>query len=47
MHAKVGAKSLSCVPFCVTLWTVAPQAPLSMEILRATILEWVALPSAS
>ena len=25
-------------------WTVARQAPLSMEILQARILEWVAMP---
>ena len=25
-------------------WTVAHQAPLSMEILQARILEWVAMP---
>ena len=33
---------------CRTLcdpWTVARQAPLSMGILQATILEWVAMPS--
>ena len=29
----------------VTPWTVAHQAPLSMEILQARILEWVAMPS--
>ena len=29
----------------VTPWTVALQAPLSMWILQATILEWVAMPS--
>ena len=28
-----------------TLWTVACQAPLSMGILQARILEWVAVPS--
>ena len=28
-----------------TLWTIAHQAPLSMGILQATILEWVAIPS--
>ena len=28
----------------VTLWTVARQAPLSMGILQARILEWVAIP---
>ena len=27
------------------LWTAALQAPLSMEILQARILEWVAMPS--
>ena len=39
---------LSCLsgvrPFA-TLWTVAHRAPLSMGILQARILEWVALPS--
>ena len=29
----------------VTAWTVAHQAPLSMAILQARILEWVAMPS--
>jgi len=29
----------------VTPWTVACQAPLSMGILQARILEWVAMPS--
>ena len=29
----------------VTPWTVARQAPLSMGILQARILEWVAIPS--
>ena len=29
----------------VTLWAAACQAPLSMEILQARILEWVAMPS--
>ena len=39
---------LSCfshVWLCVTPWTVAPQAPLSIGILQARILEWVAMPS--
>ena len=39
---------LSCfshVQLCVTLWIVAPQAALSMGILQARILEWVAMPS--
>ena len=34
----------SRVQHFATLWTVACQAPLSMEILQATILEWVAIP---
>ena len=29
----------------MTPWTVAPQTPLSMGILQARILEWVAMPS--
>ena len=29
----------------VTPWTVAHQAPLSIEILQARVLEWVAMPS--
>ena len=33
------------VQFFVTLWTVARQAPLSMGILQARILEWVAISS--
>ena len=37
--------SLSCIWLFVTPWTVANQAPLSMGILQARILEWVALPS--
>ena len=35
---------LSRVRLFVTLWTVALQAPLSMGILQARILEWVAIP---
>ena len=35
----------SRVQLLVTLWTVAPQAPLSMGILQARILEWVVIPS--
>ena len=38
-------KSLSRVRLFVTPWTVAPQAPLSMGIHQARILEWVAMPS--
>ena len=34
----------SCIWLCATLWTVARQAPLSMGILQARILEWVAMP---
>ena len=37
-----GLVSKSCLTL-VTLWTVARQAPLSMEILQARILEWVAI----
>ena len=36
---------LSCVRVFETSWTVAHQAPLSMGILQARILEWVAMPS--
>ena len=35
---------LTHVPLFVTQWTVAHQAPLSMRILQARILEWVSLP---
>ena len=35
----------SQVRLFATPWTVAYQAPLSMEILQARILEWVAMPS--
>ena len=38
-------KSLSCVQLFETPWTVALQALLSMGILQARILEWVAMPS--
>ena len=38
-------KSLSCVRLFATPWTVAHQAPWSMGILQARILEWVAIPS--
>ena len=34
----------SCVWLCATQWTVACQTPLSMGILQARILEWVAVP---
>ena len=36
---------LSCVQLFVTPWAVAHQAPLSMGILQARMLEWVAMPS--
>ena len=39
------AYSLSCVQLFATPWTVDHQAPLSMEILQARILEWVAVQS--
>ena len=42
---KVNAKSLSHVQLFVTPWTVAHQAPLSMGIPQARILEWIAMPS--
>ena len=35
----------SCVQLFTTLWTVTHQTPLSMGILQARILEWVAMPS--
>ena len=34
---------LSCVQLCVTLWTVARQAPLSSGIPQARMLEWIAI----
>ena len=36
---------LSHVQLFATPWTVAHQAPLSMGILQARILEWVVMPS--
>ena len=39
------ANRFSCVWLCATLWTVACQAPLSVGMLQARILEWVAVPS--
>ena len=41
----VHAQSLSRVQLFETPWTVAYQAPLSIGILQARILEWVAMPS--
>ena len=39
------AELLSCVRLFVIPWTVALQAPLSMGIFQARILEWVTMPS--
>ena len=39
------AELLSRVRLFEAPWTVARQAPLSMGILQARILEWVAMPS--
>ena len=46
-HCKsaVCAELLSCVWLFATPWTVAHQAPLSLVILQARILEWVAMPT--
>ena len=35
----------NCGQLFVTPWTIARQAPLSMGILQASILEWVVMPS--
>ena len=35
----------ACVQHFATLWTASLQAPLSMGILQARLLEWVAMPS--
>ena len=35
----------SCVQLCMTPWTITCWALLSMKILQARILEWVAMPS--
>ena len=43
MKLKVKVKSLSCVQLFSTLWSVVYQAPPSMGILQARILEWVAI----
>ena len=46
MHRILCALSrFSHVKLFATLWTVVCQAPLSMGILQARILEWVAMPS--
>ena len=36
---------VSCVRLFAALWTVAHEAPLSLRIVQARILEWVAMPS--
>ena len=41
----VCGQSLNHIQLFVTLWTAACQAPLSMEILQARILGWVAISS--
>ena len=38
-------QSLSSVQLFVTPWTAARQAPLSMRILQARVVEWVTVPS--
>ena len=43
-YAVLCAETLSHVRPFVTPWTVACQVPLSMGILQARILEWVAMP---
>ena len=42
MYLCACAHSLNCVRFFVTLWTVALQAPLSMEFSRQEY--WIRLP---
>ena len=44
-HCLSPVLSCSVMSDLATLWTVARQAPLSMGILQATILQWVAMPS--
>ena len=44
-HVVFCALSLSHVWLFMTPWTIAHQDPLSMGILQARILEWVAIPS--
>ena len=43
LKTEVKVKSLSHVQLFRNLWAVAHQAPLSMRILQARILEWVAI----
>ena len=44
-HVLCCAQSLRCVRFFATPWTTACQAPVSLGIPQARILEWVAMPS--
>ena len=46
LQGKVKIESVSCSVMCksATPWTIACQVPLSMGILHARILEWVAMP---
>ena len=41
--AKVKVKLLSCVRLFAVPWTVAYQAPPSMEFFQARVLEWVVI----
>ena len=41
----VSAKSVSSARFLATPWTIVHQAPLSMGILQARILEWIPMSS--
>ena len=43
--SKVCSKCFSYVRLFATPWTVTCEASLSMGILQATVLEWVAMPS--
>ena len=47
LHMLWCAWLFSCVKLFVTLWTAARQAPLSIGILQARIVEWVSMPSPS
>ena len=42
---QLGCAMLSPIWLFATPWTIDRQAPLSVEILQARILEWVAMPS--
>ena len=43
IHTLCCAQLLSCIRLFATPWTVAHQVPLSVGILQARILEWVAI----